>query len=104
MDATRVPTLKSFLSCLSAPPVAKEHPFPRDPFLSAETMGSPDVEGPGDATPSAADPVSRVHSVVILVSDEVPFDMFWPMVGGLNRSVEPSPFCISGSKPARILR
>ena len=43
----------------------------------------PSGDGQTDGTGGAedgVDPSMRVHTVMIAVSDEVPFDLFWPMV------------------------
>eukprot|EP00435_Cladocopium_sp_Y103_P065807 s429_g27.t2 len=47
----------------------------------AAASGPTIADGSGDgATEAALDPNMRVHTVMIAVSDEIPFELFWPMV------------------------
>ena len=40
------------------------------------------VAGAESVPGMAVDPTMRVHTVMIAVSDEIPFELFWPMVRG----------------------
>lgn len=42
--------------------------------------GASSVEAEGTSNESGVDPSLRAHTVMIAVSDEIPFELFWPMV------------------------
>merc|ERR1719262_1867700 len=49
-------------------------------LVKSGAVGDAAAAGAAAGEDGAVDPTMRVHTVMIAVSDEIPFELFWPMV------------------------